>query len=162
MMKMDPMRGEYAFQAGAHLGFKIRESLHPSLIRLRSVHELFLRAAEFDPTVDDGAPLRALGTLLIRSPPWPTGVGDIDEGTGVLEKSVEMFPAHPANHLYLALAYMEDKRFDDAEKSLNRALKLTKGKRFGVRGEHWRNEIKSALKKNKKERKKRAAKDKDS
>lgn len=154
LIKMNPNNGEYEFLAGAHLGYKIQNSISPSLIRLRVVHGHFQRATELEPGLDDGAPLRALGTLLVKSPPWPTGVGDIDEGIAFLEQAVKMYPNHPANHLYLALAYIEDKRFQDAQQVLDKALDLVKPACHGVCADHWRNEIKRAKKIVKKELKK--------
>lgn len=153
LIKMDPSRGVYHFLAGAHLGFKVRESLHPSLIRLRKVHEYFERAVQLEFHYDFGGPLRALGTLLVRSPSWPTGVGDLDEGIAQLERAATLFPFYPVNHLYLALAYIEDKRYADAEASLNKVLEQTKGNQFGIPGKHWREQAKRELKKVKKEEK---------
>ena len=150
LLKKDPGRGEYYFLAGAHLGFIIQESISPSLIRLRKVHGYFNEAVKIDPNFEDGGPLRALGTLLIQSPPWPTGVGDIDEGIENLEKAARMFPAYPANHLYLAYGYMEDKRWEDALKSLQITLDLTKDRSWGVPGRHWRNFANVAMRKVKK------------
>lgn len=145
--KADPSRGEFAFLTGAHLGFKIQESLHPSLIRLRKVHEYFQKAVDQDPTYDQGAPLRALGSLLVQAPPWPTAFGDIDEGIEFLEKAVSMFPGHPANQLYLGIAYQEDGQFLPAKKAFETVLKLCEGDRFGVPGLFWKKSAKDGLKK---------------
>jgi tetratricopeptide (TPR) repeat protein len=152
-MGLDPSRAEYPFLAGAHLGFRIRESIRPSLIRLRNVHEYFRKAVELDPFYDQGGPLRALGTLLVQSPPWPTGVGDIDEGLELLEQAVRMFPEHPANSLYLGLAYMEDKEYESAEEALTRALGLCEKKRWGIPADFWTNQARNALKKVREKRK---------
>ena len=142
LVAIAPNRGEYAFFAGAHMGYMVRESLRPSLIRLRKVHDYFKKALELNPEFDYGAPMRAMGTLLILSPPWPTGVGDMDEGIEQLENAVRMFPTHPANHLYLALAYKEDKRYEEALASLDHVLQFTQGKRWGIPGKAWRDQAK--------------------
>jgi tetratricopeptide (TPR) repeat protein len=151
LMAQNPNNGEYIFLSGALLGFKIQESLNPSLIRLRKVHELFEKSAAMVPSYEEGAPFRALGTLLVKMPPWPTGAGDIDEGIETLEEAVKRYPYHPANHLFLAQGLMEDKRFKDAKGRLERTIELTQNDKYGVPGRYWRNEAKKALKKIRKE-----------
>jgi len=151
LLENDPNRGEYYFLTGVHLGFIIKQSISPSLIKLRKVHGYFKEAAKINPYLEYGGPLRALGALLIKSPPWPTGVGDIDQGIEVLEKACALFPHHPANHLYLAQAYIEDKRWKDGENALLKTLELTKNKSWGVPGKYWRNLAKSDMRKIKKE-----------
>ena len=103
-VKADGDRGEYAFMAGSLLGYQLMQSFAPHLIAIRQVNDYFRQAAKLDPNYNQGAPLRALGTFLVKSPPWPTGVGDEEEGLTFLKLAVQKFPAHPANHMLFAEA----------------------------------------------------------
>ena len=146
LIASDPSRAEYSFLAGAHMGIMIKHSLRPSVIRLRKVRDFFENAAKLNPRLNEGGPLRALGMIYVLSPPWPAGVGDIDEGIDTLKQAVQMFPTCPENHIYLAKGYIEDKRWEDAKKSLIRAKNLSKAKFFGMRGEYWGSECKNLIK----------------
>lgn len=146
LMEIDPSRAEYSFLAGAHMGIMIKHSLRPSVIRLRKVRDFFENAAKLNPRLNEGGPLRALGMIYVLSPPWPAGVGDIDEGIDMLQQAVRMFPTYPENHIYLAKAYMEDKQWKKAKESVVRASSLAKEKFFGMRGEYWVNECGKLLK----------------
>jgi tetratricopeptide (TPR) repeat protein len=122
----------YVFLAGALLGNTVRLSPARGMAQVGKVHAYFERAVSLDPAYDSGAPLRALGTLLVKAPPWPTGVGDVDEGIEILEQAVELFPGHPANHFYLAEALAAEGRKDDAARAYDRVAKLCSEPRWGA------------------------------
>ncbi len=121
---LNPDRAEYVFLSGALLGYRIQHRKLSGLVRLGRVHEAFERAAELDPGYADGAPLRALGTLLVKAPAWPRGVGDPERGIETLERAAALFPGHPANHLYLAEALVEEGRNEEAAGSVQKVLEL--------------------------------------
>jgi tetratricopeptide (TPR) repeat protein len=125
-------RVDYVFLAGALLGNAIRFSKVQGMAQVRRVHDYFQRAVDLDPTYDAGAPLRALGTLLVKAPPWPAGVGDVDGGIETLEKAVRSFPEHPANHLYLADALAAEGRKDEAAAAYRRVIDLCTDERWGA------------------------------
>ena len=125
-------RVEYVFLSGALLGQELRLGRSPGLVKMRRVLEHFERAASLDPSFDGGAPLRALGTLLIKAPPWPTGVGDEDRGLELLEQGADQFPSHPANHLYLGDAQAAVHLGTEARSSYERVLALCEDSRWGV------------------------------
>ena len=54
------------------------------------------------PEIDDGGPLRLLGMLYLKAPPWPTGFGDSEKALELLRTAVEKHPRHPLNHLFYA------------------------------------------------------------
>lgn len=134
----DGSRVEYPFFMGVHTGFKMRESFRPQLINIRKTRDYFKRAIELDPAYDDGAPLRAMGILLIKSPSWPTGVGDVDEGVEYLQRAVKMYPYYPANHLYLAEGYMYAERYEDSLAELDVTKGLLENSYWGVPGDVWK------------------------
>ena len=136
--KQNEQKPEYIFLTGAHLGFKIQESNTPHLINLRSVNEDFSLAAEKIPGFEQGAPLRALGMLLIKSPSWPVGVGDEEAGLANLEKAAKLYPDFPANRLYLAQGYYLVGRYQDAADQVDQANQLLRIPKWGVPSEVWK------------------------
>ena len=129
---------EYHFIAGALLGMQMELALVPNLSDLKTVHEHMSRAVELDVSFEQGAPLRALGMLLIRAPAWPSGVGDPETGLEHLERAARLFPAFPANFLYLAEGYLALDRPADAATALRKARDLLAKEDWGTPGEVWR------------------------
>jgi tetratricopeptide (TPR) repeat protein len=140
----DGSKAAYPFLEGVHLGFEMREALHPPLINLRKARDYFQRAIELDALYDDAAPLRAMGILLIKSPAWPTGVGDVDEGVTYLERATKYYPMYPANHLYLAEGYRQLGQLKEAAAQLDLTFKLLETFEWGVPGEVWKKQAEAA------------------
>ena len=125
-------RVDYVFLAGALLGNTVRLSPAQGVAQVGRIHDYFERAVSLDPSYDDGAPLRALGTLLVKAPPWPAGVGDIDQGIELLKQAVELFPGHPANHYYLAEALAAEGRKNEAATAYEHVVELCTEPRWGA------------------------------
>lgn len=94
--------GEVHYYLAANLGLAVRE--HPleaadSLPRLEAEMQ---KAVSLDPGIDQGGPLRLIGMLYLRAPPWPGGIGDGDKALEYLKQAVEKYPGHPLNHLFYA------------------------------------------------------------
>jgi tetratricopeptide (TPR) repeat protein len=134
---LDAARPEYAFLAGAFLGYLTRESPVTHAGRIKEIYDEMDRAAKADPGYEEGAPLRALGMLLVKSPAWPVGVGDADTGINYLQKAAKIFPAYPANHLYLAEAYLDTGRTKDAIAAMAQSLEALSLGTWGVPGQIW-------------------------
>ncbi|NIP60117.1 MAG: tetratricopeptide repeat protein [Gemmatimonadetes bacterium] len=79
-------------------------------------------AIRIDPTFEHGGPHRVLGTLYLRAPGPPTGVGSLRRALHHLERAREVAPDHPENLLPLAEAYLEAGRRADAEALLEGLL----------------------------------------
>lgn len=79
-------------------------------------------AIRIDPTFEHGGPHRVLGTLYLRAPGPPTGVGSLRRALHHLEQAREIAPEHPENLLPLAEAYLEAGRRADAEALLEKLL----------------------------------------
>jgi hypothetical protein len=115
-------QAEAVFLAGALLGLQLETARVPGPVKLRRVHELFRQAADLDPSYDQGAPLRALGTLLVKAPAWPAGPGDVDEGIELLMRAVDEHTGHPGNHFFLGEALLAEGRREEAAASFRRVI----------------------------------------
>jgi tetratricopeptide (TPR) repeat protein len=104
---------------------------------LSSVVKALKRSVDMDPDMDDGGPLRVLGALYLKAPPWPAGVGDEEKALELLEQAVEDHPDHPLNHLFLAEAQIEDEEYESAQEHIDLARKLLDPARFHWRAERW-------------------------
>lgn len=93
------------------------------------------------PGTEQGGPLRAIGMLYLKAPPWPTGIGDIELALENLEKAVQSYGGFPHNHICLARAYADDGSLEEAEQSLDRAENLLASGNWGALESGWRREI---------------------
>ena len=89
-----------------------------------------------------GGPLRLLGMLYLKAPPWPTGIGDGDKALALLKDAVSLYPDHPLNHLFYAEALYEvDEKTQDAKNEIQKGqLLLTQGA-WGFNREIWKKEF---------------------
>jgi len=115
---------ETVFLCGALLGLQLETARVPGPGKVSRVHEYFERAVELDPLFSDGAPLRALGTLLVKAPSWPAGPGDVERGIELLTRAVLEHRDDPANHYYFGEALLADGRRQEAERSFLYAAHL--------------------------------------
>ena len=132
LLARDPDNAEYVFLDGALQGYKMQHATIPNPLGQKKILERFRKAAKTDPWIDQGGPLRAVGAILIKSPPWPAGVGDTDEGLDHLRQAVLLFPVHPANRYYLGLALVADRQKDAAKKEFEEARRLCQDARWGA------------------------------
>lgn len=129
--RLRPARVEGHLQYAICTGFLARyrpsqaERLSKELI---SAAELANKA---DPDYNGGEARRLLGAIYIYAPPWPSGVGDLDEAIDVLEALVKDHPRDPLNLYYLAEAYRHAEQPRDAVRLYRRV------RRFPPRG-LWR------------------------
>lgn len=117
-------RVETVFLCGALLGLQLEAARVPGPGKVGRVHEFFERAAELDPAFNDGAPLRALGTLLVKAPGWPAGPGDVERGIELLRQAVEEHPGHPAGHWFLGEALRTEGQRDEAAACFRHVIDL--------------------------------------
>ena len=90
---------------------------------LRIVQEMereFKSARDLDAEFDNAGPDRNLGLLYFQAPGWPASIGSRSKARQHLERSVELAPDYPENHLCLLEAYL---KWDD-RKNVQRELKI--------------------------------------
>ncbi|HKB08245.1 MAG TPA: hypothetical protein VKF61_08215, partial [Candidatus Polarisedimenticolia bacterium] len=99
-----PLDPRCDYWLGAALGVQAREKPSTALSALPKIEALFRRAAEAQPTIDEGGPDRALALLYLRAPGWPSGPGDPDLGLRHARTAAQLRPDFPPNHLALGEA----------------------------------------------------------
>ncbi|HTN53727.1 MAG TPA: hypothetical protein VML50_15060 [Anaeromyxobacter sp.] len=93
-----------AFGLALALGVQAREVPTTARDGIKRMVPLLQRAAEADPGLEEGGPLRVLALVLVRAPGWPLGPGDPEAALAAARKAAALFPDHPANQLALAEA----------------------------------------------------------
>lgn len=112
--------------------------------QVRSIEELGLKAAEIDPTFEDGGPYRLLAMLYSKAPPWPASIGDMDLALEYAEKALSV-SRYTMNHLIMAEVLIEDEEFAEARKELRWVLAAPKTGKWAKEGEFWRHRARQLL-----------------
>jgi tetratricopeptide (TPR) repeat protein len=100
--------GAVHYYLAANLGLAVREHITLAVENLGRLESEMKQALALSPDIDDGGPLRLLGALYLKAPPWPNGIGDIDKALELLKKAVKEHPRHPLNHLFYAQALWDE------------------------------------------------------
>jgi tetratricopeptide (TPR) repeat protein len=100
--------GAVHYYLAANLGLAVREHPTQAMGNLGRLESEMKQAVALNPNIDDGGPLRLLGTLYLKAPAWPNGIGDRDKALELLEKAVKEHPGHPLNHLFYAQALWDE------------------------------------------------------
>jgi tetratricopeptide (TPR) repeat protein len=136
--------GAVHYYLAANLGLAVREHITLAMENLGRLESEMKQALALSPDIDDGGPLRLLGALYLKAPPWPGGIGDLDKALELLEKAVKEHPGHPINHLFYAQALWEE----DDEANLSRVKaelalgeKLLAEGNWGYSKEPWQKEF---------------------
>jgi len=99
--------GAVHYYLAANLGLAIHDHPLQAADNLSRLEQELQKAMQISPALDGGGPLRLLGMLYLKAPPWPTGIGDGDKALDLLKQATEKYPAHPLNHLFYAQALWE-------------------------------------------------------
>jgi hypothetical protein len=134
-----PDDAEAAYLQAVNLGLYVHAKGLTAVGRLSELVKL-LKVAGQQPQIDDGGPLRVLGYLYVKAPPWPVGPGDLDLGLDLLKKASESYPEHPLNHLFYAEALIADGKTEQARAELVRARALSTPERFGDWAARWQDQ----------------------
>jgi len=110
----DSARVEGYYWRAVAAGLIAREDALRGRSAMGRIREDARRAISLDPGFDDGGPHRVLGALYLRAPGPPAGVGSLRRALEHLEEGRRLAPAAASNLLFLAEAYLEDDRPDDA------------------------------------------------
>ena len=100
--------GAVHYYLAVNLGLAVREHITLAMENLGRLEGEMKQAEALSPDIDDGGPLRILGTLYLKAPAWPNGIGDRDKALELLGKAVKEHPGHPLNHLFYAQALWDE------------------------------------------------------
>ncbi len=121
------------------LGIIMRDMGLDALGRLSELTDL-LKDASALPDEDLGGPQRVFGRLYFEAPPWPLGIGDVDEALDQLKSVCERHPSHPMNHIFYAEVLLHEKRHADALREIALARRYALPELWGEYAQRWREE----------------------
>lgn len=117
-----PDRPEGYYWTAAAAGLAALHQLAPGRAMQEAIEKPARHLVEAHPDFMEAGGLRILGALLVKAPSWPAGVGDVDEGTELLERAVKEHRENPLNHLFLAQAYAKVGRRREAMSAVRQVL----------------------------------------
>ncbi|MFM8332060.1 MAG: sterol transporter outer membrane protein BstC, partial [Candidatus Methylumidiphilus sp.] len=136
--------GAVHYYLATNLGLAVRDHITLAMDNLKRLESEMKRAVALNPDIDDGGPLRVLGTLYLKAPAWPNGIGDRDKALELLAQAAHSHTGHPLNHLFYAQALWED---DDeaamaqAKNEYAQGLKLLREGQWGYSLAPWQKEF---------------------
>jgi hypothetical protein len=104
-------------------------------------------AAAIDEKFDHAGPLRLLGSVYSKAPPWPASVGDTDEGVKYLNKAVTIAGDFPQNHLLFGDALVADGKLPLGKKEYGILLAAPPAVPYAHRIVRWRKAANDGLQK---------------
>jgi tetratricopeptide (TPR) repeat protein len=118
-IQADSGRVEGYYYRAAAIGLFIQENKLKGRSGMSDIRADAQRAIELDPTFSHGGPYRILGTLYLRAPEPPTGIGSVRRALQYLKQAHDVAPNHPSNILRLAEAHLEAGNSEEAASLLN-------------------------------------------
>jgi tetratricopeptide (TPR) repeat protein len=136
--------GAVHYYLAVNLGLAVREHPTQALGNLGRLESEMKQAVALSPDIDDGGPLRVLGSLYLKAPAWPSGIGDLDKALELLGKAVKEHPGHPLNHLFYAQALCaegDEASLSQARDEYSLGEKLLSEGNWGFNKEPWKKEF---------------------
>jgi len=134
-----PQRVEGHYYKATFMGFRAQAHQTRADDMIPVIVEEVRRAIEIDASYDDAAPLMFLGTILVKAPAWPHGVGDPEEGIEMLQQGVDA-SSYPLNRLILAKAFFHLEHVFAGCRELDKLLRAPKRGRWAQTGARYRKE----------------------
>lgn len=119
-IQADSTRVEGYFYRAVATGLFIQENTLTGRSGMSDIRADAQRAIELDSTFSHGGPYRILGTLYLRAPGPPAGIGSVRRAHRYLKQAYDVAPEHPANVLRLAEAHLETGNAEEAASLLHR------------------------------------------
>lgn len=132
-----PDRVEGHYYLAVIKGRKLEQGGIGGLAQVSKVEALGKKAAELDPSFENGGPFRLLAMLYAKTPPWPTSIGDVELAIEYANKAVKIAD-YPLNYLIMAEVLIEAEEFTAAKSWLKKVLAAPKIGKWSLEGEFWR------------------------
>ncbi len=116
-----------------------------SLAMVTPIKKRAERAAEIDESYFYGGPWRVLGRLYHKAPGFPFSIGNTKKAIECLEKAVELGPKFYLNHLFLAEAYISERKKDKAREHLEWILNAPLNKNHEREDEDYKRQAEALL-----------------
>lgn len=132
------------YYLATNLGLAVRDHVTLAMDNLGRLESELKKSMNLNPGVDAGGPLRVLGTLYLKAPAWPNGIGDPDKALELLARSVKEYPSHPLNHLFYAQALWDvdgDSMGEQAKQEFGLGIKALNEGQWGYRKSPWQREF---------------------
>jgi hypothetical protein len=142
---LEPKRVEGHYYLGINLGLSATTKTIGAYNMVPQVRDAAKAAVRADEKFDHAGPLRLLGSVFAKAPPWPASIGDVEEGQKHLARAVKLDGDYPHNHLLYADALAADEKLKEAAKEYNQVLSAQPAPEYAHRFEKWKKEAASAL-----------------
>jgi len=119
---LDPARVEGHYWYALNVGLLADADRSYGLNAVSEMYAALKRSIELDERYDGAGPLRILGILHLRTPSPPTSIGSARKGLQMLQRAVAFYPDYPENYLYLAEAYRENRRYQEARETAEKVV----------------------------------------
>ncbi len=115
-IELNPKGVEGNYYSGNNLGLSASAKVVGAKFMVPSVRDAWKKAMAIDACFDYGGPMRNLGELYAKAPPWPASIGDPDKGVELLDQAIKCGPDWPQNNLFLGDALCAAEKYDEGIK----------------------------------------------
>jgi hypothetical protein len=145
-VEVDPKRVEGQYYVGITIGLYATTKTLGARELVPQVVEAAKTALAIDEKLEHAGPLRLLGSVYAKAPPFPQSVGDVEEGLKYLARAVQLGRDFPQNHLLYGDALVIDQHYNEAEREYQLVLNAPRVPAWAHRLERWRKEAELGLK----------------
>ena len=135
--RIDPGKPEALAILASSRGVLATLALAPGKSIQESIEGPAEKLMENHPNYNGGEGRRILGALYAKAPPWPAGVGDLEEGLELLETNARLF-------LY-GEALLRDSRGKEAKHEFTAVLEANRDGEWGMIGAPYRRQARQYL-----------------
>ncbi len=144
---LEPRRVEGHYYLGINTRLSATTRSFTAYNMVPQVRDEAKAAARADEMFDHAGPLRLLGGVFTKAPPWPASIGDNEEGQKYLARAVKLAPDYPENHLLYGDALAADDKYQEAAHEYKQVLDAPEAPEYKHRLERWKREAATAMQK---------------
>lgn len=139
-IRLDPNSAAAHYYLALNIGQLARTKMWGALKLIGEMERELKKAIEIDPKLDYAGAMRALSLLYMEAPGWPTSIDSKSKSRTLMERTLELAPTYPDNHLnYMeALAKWKDWKTFNERIPIYEALLPAAKKEFAA--ENWQDE----------------------